>query len=460
MIHCPPPPVERTSSSTPLVHARLFASALAVLIAIGTLLLLSPWATASGQETDVFDALFLAMSASSVTGLATVDTATHWTFFGELVILLLTQIGGLGFMVGASLVLHVLRRGNSLRDAMLMRDGAPTLTLREALEFSGRIVRFTFVVEGIGALLLMLHFWLVAGMSFPNALWYGVFYAVCAFCNDGFDLSGDFSSLIAYDDAILLNVVIALLIQSGSLSYIVFHEFWTRRRWGRFSLDTKLVVVVNAIVLAGGAAIFLTAEWSASLDGTPVWARPMSAVFQSVAARSAGYSTVNFADVTTVTLLVWIGVMAIGGASGSTAGGIKLTTTGVVSVAVISALRGHEETQVFGRRIAHGLVFRAMGVIALFMIFYFAITISLAITERGILGDQFTTAALMFEAMSALATTGLSAGMTPELSNAGKVILTIAMFVGRIGPLSFAYAFQGRQNPPRYRYTEEPVRIG
>lgn len=459
VIDCPPP-VERSVTVNPLAHARLFALALAVVIAFGTLLLLTPWATAAGQQTSFFDALFVSMSAATITGLATVDTATHWTFFGELVILVLVQIGGLGFTVGASLVLQLLRRGDSLRDALLMRDGAPTLTLREALDFSGRIVRFTFAVEAVGATLLTLHFWLLSGLAFPKALWQGIFYAVCAFCNGGFDLSTDFSSLIAYNDAIPVNVVIAALIQGGALSYIVFHDVWTQRRWRPLPLDTKLVIIVNGIVLVGAAAVFLVAEWTASLQDTPIWARPMSAIFQSVSARTGGYATVNFAEVSTVTLLIWIGVMAIGGASGSTAGGIKLTTTGVVSVAVLSALRGQTETQVFGRRIAPALIFRAMGIIALYLIIYFVVTISLTITEADLLGGQFTTADLLFESMSALSTTGLSAGMTPDLSSAGKVILVIAMFIGRIGPLSFAYALQGRQRPPRYRYPEEPVRIG
>ena len=459
VINCPPP-VKRPSAANPLAHARLFALALTVFICIGTILLMTPWATAPGQQTNFYDALFTSMSASTITGLATVDTATHWTFFGELVILILVQIGGLGFMVGASLVLQLLRRGDSLRDAMLMRDGAPTLTLREALEFSGRIIRFTFAVEAVGASLLTGHFWLIAGQAFPTALWNGVFHAICAFCNGGFDLSTNFGSFIAYDDSILLNVVIAALIQTGSLSYIVFHDLWVRRRWNTLSLDTKLVLVVNGVLLVAGAVIFLVLEWNASLQDTPTWARPMASVFQSVAARSGGYATVDFASVTTVTLLIWLGIMAIGGASGSTAGGIKLTTTGVVSVAVLSALRGHTESQVFGRRIASALVFRSMGIIALFMMLYFFVTISLAITESSILGERFTTAALLFESMSALATTGLSTGLSAEVSNAGKVILALAMFIGRIGPLSFAYALQGRQRPPRYRYSEEPVRIG
>ncbi len=452
---------QRRPNSNPLVHARVFAFALIIAIAIGTGLLLTPWATEPGQHTTLYDALFVSMSAATITGLATVDTATHWTFFGEAVILALLQLGGLGFTVGASLVLLLLRREGSLRDALLMRDGSPTLTLREALDFSGRIVRFTFIVEAIGAVLLTIHFYFTAGMPFPQALWYGVFHAVCAFCNAGFDLSTNFASFLPYNDDILLNVTVMVLIQAGALSYIVFHDLWEHRSWQRLGLDTKLILSVNGIALAGGAAVFLAAEWNASLAHTPEWARPMSALFQSVAARTGGYATVNFAEVTTVTLLIWIGVMAIGGASGSTAGGIKLSTVGVVAVAVLSALRGQSETQVFARRLAPTLVFRAIAVMTVFVLLYFVVVISLTITEADLMASgRYTTEQLLFEAMSALATTGLSTGLTTELSDIGKVILVLTMFVGRLGPLSLAYALQGRQSPLRYRFPEEPVRIG
>jgi trk system potassium uptake protein TrkH len=455
-----PQPETRRPTSNPLVHARLFAFGLIIAIGIGTCLLLSPWATEPGQHTDIYDALFVSMSAATITGLATVDTATHWTFFGEAVILTLAQLGGLGFTVGASLVLLLLRREGSLRDALLMRDGSPTLTLREALEFSGRIIRFTFIVEAIGSILLTGHFYFVADMPFPKALWYGVFHAVCSFCNAGFDLSTNFASFLPYHDDILLNVTVMLMIQAGALSYIVFHDIWVQRSWRRLGLDTKLILTVNAGALLGGAAVFLAAEWDNSLSGTAPWARPMSAMFQSVAARTGGYATVNFAEVTTVTLLVWVGVMAIGGASGSTAGGIKLSTIGVIAVAVLSALRGQSETQIFGRRLASALVFRAMAVTTVFIVIYFAVVVSLSVTESHLIHDRYTTEQLLFEAMSALATTGLSTGLTAELSDMGKVIIVLAMFAGRLGPLSLAYALQGRQSPSRYRFPEEPVRIG
>lgn len=459
VIHCPPL-AKQSTFATPIVHARRFALALILVILIGTVLLLAPWATTSGQSTDPYDAMFTAVSAVSVTGLVTVNTSTHWSFLGQLTILALIQTGGLGFMVGASLVLAILRRGGSLRDAMLMQDGSPTLTLREALDYSGQIVRFTAVTEAIGATILTLYFWLGAGLSFHEALWNGVFHAVAAFCNAGFDLSDDFQSLVPYDQSVIVNVVIASLIQAGAISYIVLHDVWRSRSWSRLALDSKLVLSINALLVVGAASVFLAIEWNDSLANTAGWARPMSAVFQSVSARTAGFTTVNFGQAATVTLLVWLGVMAIGGASGSTAGGMKMTTVGVVAVAVVSALRGNTDVHVFGRRLGAPLVFRAMAVIVLYMTIYFFVTMGLVISDGPLLEDRFSTAGLLFESMSALATVGLSTGITPELSDAGKVILAIGMFLGRIGPLSFAYALQGRQHPPRYRYPEVPVRIG
>ena len=459
IIDCPPPH-EHAATANPLIHARRFTLALALIMVIGTLLLMTPLATRSGHGTGVYDAMFVAISAATVTGLTPVSTADHWSFFGQLVILILVQIGGLGFMVGASLVLALLRRSGSLRDAMLMHDGSPSLTLREALDFSGRIIRFTFITEGIGAVLLTLIFWLQVGQPLGTALWHGIFHSVAAFCNAGFDLSPGLDSLIPYRTNIGINVVIACLIQAGALSYFVFHDVWTRRKWHLLTLDTKLVISVNAVVLVGAAGLFLATEWSASLADTPVWARPMSAIFQSVSARTAGFGTVDFGHATNATLLSWIGVMGIGGAAGSTAGGVRLATFGVVVYAVLSALRGHTETQVFGRRLAPTLIFRAMAIITGYMAIYFVATIALAITQDDLINQRFSTASLMFETMSGLATVGLTTGITPEISNTGKVILALTMFLGRIGPLSFAYALQGRQRPPRYRYPEEAVRIG
>ena len=251
-----------------------------------------------------------------------------------------------------------------------------------------------------------------------------------------------------------------LLIQAGALSYVVLADVAAKRHWAPLALDTKLVLMTNAVLLAGGGVLFLVVEWGAALAGFPVWTRPLGALFQSVAARTAGFATVNFAEVHAVSLFAWVGLMLVGGASGSTAGGVKLTTVGVVVAAVVATLRGREEPQLYGRRLATLLVFRAVTVIVLFVLAHFAMTALLGVTENVIAGAGISLIALMFEAMSALATVGLSTGITPSLSTAGKLLLCVAMFAGRLGPLTVVYALQRRQTRVRYRFPEEAMRIG
>lgn len=443
----------------PSQYAQTFAIALGIIILVGTLLLATPWTTESGQRTSFIDAFFTSVSASTVTGLVTVDTATRWNFAGELVILLLIQSGGLGFMVGASLLLQFLRRGTRrLRDELLVKEGAPVLSLQEAVSLSRRIVIFTFAVEGVGALFLTLSFW--QDMSFLDALWHGVFHAISAFCSAGFDLNGNFASFAGYQSSPVVNITIIAMIQFGGLSYIVFEDLARHRRWNRLELDTKLVLSGNAFFVLSGALAFLAFEWQTTLANTPIIERPMVALSHSVSARSGGIVTVNWAEVQTVTLFIWTGLMLVGGAAGSTAGGVKLSTVGVIAASVVSTLRGLEEPQIFRRRISTQLVFRAMAVIVLMMTLHFIATTALAITEDLVADAEIGFLPLMFETMSALTTCGMSTGITPSLSTAGKLVLCLTMFVGRLGPLTAAYALQRRQRPTRYRYPVAAVRIG
>jgi len=458
-----PVPEERARPALPDArhHAQRFVLALALLIVLGAVLLALPVSSVRGEPTAPVDALFTAVSAASVTGLVVVDTADHWSTFGLVVILVLIQAGGLGFAVGASLLLLMLRRGQGsigLRDALLLRAGAPALSLREAVDLTGRIVRFTFAAEAVGAVLLALRF----GREMPagDALWHGLFYSVAAFCNAGFDLAGGFASLSAYGTSPWVIFTIAALVQTGALSYVALADAASHRRWRPLALDTKLVLLTNAVLLATGALFFLAAEWDQAMAGLPTWAKPHVAVFQAVVPRSSGFTIVDLGEAHPVTLFAWVGQMLIGGASGSTAGGVKLATIAVVAAAVIAALRGQQEPQIFGRRLAPTLVFQALAVIVVFVLLHFLTTAVLAVTEDAIAARGVPFIALMFEAMSALATVGLSTGITPELSTAGKLLLCVAMFVGRLGPLTAVYALQQRQERVRYRHPEEPVRIG
>lgn len=443
---------------TATTHAKQFAAGVSLLIILGALLLMLPIASENGEMTGPTDAFFTAMSAASVTGLVTVDTATHWSFFGEAVILVLIQLGGFGFMVGASVVLVLLGRGSSLRDTLMMQDGSPTMSLREVTSLSRRIMRFILITEAIGAILLTAHF--LRYEPPLNAVWHGIFHSVSAFCNAGFDLQGDFRSVIGLSGSPLVILTISGLIQAGALSFMVLNDVWVKRNWHDLYLDSKLVLLTNVLLIIGGMTFFMIVEWNAALSYMDAELRPMNALFQSIAARTAGYASINFNDAQPATLFLWVGLMLVGGAAGSTAGGVKLATIAILFLTITSTLRGQEEPQAFGRRITSNLIFRSLSIVALFMATHFVLSLALAITEDVFNDAAFGFAPLMFEAMSGLATVGLSTGITPELSIPGKIVLFVAMFIGRLGPITAAYALQRRQHPARYRFPEALVRIG
>lgn len=440
------------------LHAQQFAFAVAMVVLLGTALLMTPVATEAGVSTSPIDALFTSISATSVTGLAIVDTQEHWSLFGEIVILAMIQLGGFGFMVGTSLVIIALGRGTSLRAALLMQDGSPTMSLRDVTTLSIKILKFIIVTEAIGAVVLTIHF--LDSETPGNAVWFGVFHAISAFCNAGFDLLGDYRSLADHRNSPLALLGFGGLIQFGAISYMVASDVWTQRRWRRLQLDSKLVLITNFALIFAAAVVFLGVEWNSALAEVDDAWKPLDALFQGVSARTAGFSSVDWSQAHASTLYLWVAVMLVGGAAGSTAGGIKLATLAIILLAVISTLRGQEEPQAFGRRIGVTIVFRALAISVMFLLVHFALALMLVLSEDIFNDNSFSFVSLMFEAMSALATVGLSTGLTPDLSTAGKLVLCAAMFIGRLGPITAAYALQSRQQPRRYRYPEAHIRLG
>lgn len=436
---------------------------LVIIIVIGTVLLSLPWVTHSGQRTPLIDAFFTSVSAASIVGLSVVDTLDHWNWWGQLVLLTLVQIGGLGFTVGASILLQMLRRGASaysLRDEMLLKDGSPALSIQEAVGLAGRIIRFTVIVEAIGATIFTVWFLAIARYQPLDALWNGIFYAITAFCNAGFDLSGEFRSVRPAATDVWINLVFMVLMQLGALSYVIWADISRKRSWAALALETKIVLALNGLLLLSGGLVFLAVEWGGALAEFAPGTKVLASAFQSVSARSAGFNTIDWSLVHPLTLFFWLALMFIGGASGSTAGGVRLSTAGVVLVAVASTLRGNPESQIWGRRIATPIIFRAVTVIAIFLMIFGFGTVALSTVEHHISHHETVMLDLMFEAMSALATVGVSTGITPQLSAAGKLVLCVLMFVGHLGPLITVYALQRRQHPERYRFPEEAVRIG
>lgn len=427
---------------------------LLAVIGAGTLALWLPVASEGDRSTSFLTALFTATSAVCTTGLVVVDTQEHWSLFGEAVILLLMQVGGLGFLVSSTLILMLIGRRLSLRDRLVAREALGEGTLGGVTDLVRRIVLFALVVEGVGAVLLTGYF--AVHEPLPVAVWYGLFHAVAAFANAGFDLLGGFRSFSGQGDEPYLLLVVSLLIIIGGISFAVVSDITRRRRFALLALDTKLVLVGTGALLVVGTlgVLVLEAGNAATLGAQDPLPILTQAFFYSSSTRTAGIAAHNLANFRDETLFFLMGLMFIGGAAGSTAGGIKVNTLAVLIAVVVSASKGRSQVIAFGREIPAVVVMRALTAAVLGMIIAVNITLALTVTE------PYPLLPLAFEAVSAFGTVGLSTGITPELSAAGKLLLIVAMFAGRIGPLALAVALVHRERPTRVRFPEDAVRIG
>lgn len=447
-------PRERLSPAKTLVFGFL------VLIATGTLLLLLPLSTEAGQRTDLMTALFTATSAACVTGLVVVDTATHWSSFGEVVILLLIQAGGFGIMTGSTLLLYIIAgRRTRLHDRIVVQESLGGLELGSVTRLVTRVAIFTLVAELAGAVVLSIAF--MAGPEagppwHPQGIWWGVFHSVSAFNNAGFDLTGDFRSLAPFVDDWWVLGTIAFLLMLGGLGWAIVGDVLSGRRWRRFALETKLVVVVTVSLLVVGTVLIGVIEWNnpATLGRLPPEQRLLNAGFESFTLRTAGFTALNPAGFAEASLFVVMALMFIGGASGSTAGGIKVNTFGLLGAVIWSTIRGRPSAEVFGRRIPHGLVYRALSVALVSIAFVFAVGLGMALTSRA------TFVEALFEAVSAFGTVGATTGITPDLGDPSRLIAIFGMFVGRLGPITLVLALSARVRPVPYRPAVETIRIG
>jgi len=426
----------------------------AIIIGIGTLLLLLPVSTKTGQVTSPINALFTSTSAVCVTGLVVVDTGTYWSSFGQAVILVLIQIGGFGFMTSATLFLLILVRRIGLRERMLIGESMGLTRLGGLVNLVRKIALFTIVIEIIGAALLYIRF----SIDNPTgtAIWKSVFQSVSAFNNAGFDILGNFMSLSSYQGDTLVILVTAALIILGGISFLVVADLFRIRRLSRISLDSKLVLYTTGALLALGMIVILFTEFNDSdtLGFLSLPQKLLNAFFQSVTARTAGFSTINMANVADYALFFTMLLMFVGGAAGSTAGGIKVNTFGMVVATIWSTVRGKENAGAFNKEFTIQQINRALTIIMLSLGFITVIVFLLTITE------DFRFLDLLFETTSAFGTVGLSTGITPALSTAGRLIITFTMFIGRLGPLALALSLLQRQRPGTYRYPKEVIRIG
>ncbi|MCL6450491.1 MAG: TrkH family potassium uptake protein [Acetobacteraceae bacterium] len=422
-------------------------------IAAGTLLLCLPVATASRRATPVVDALFTATSATCVTGLVVRDTATYWSPFGQAVIALLIQVGGLGIMTMSTLIALVLGKRITLRERLLIQEAGGYITLSGLVRMVKHVLLFTAVLEGAGALALTLR--LAFDYPFPRALALGVFHAVSAFNNAGFDLFS--TSLVGFVDDFPVILIMAGLIIAGGLGFAVMSEIAAWRRGVRLSLHSRLALAVTAALILGGwIAVFLLEL------GNPETLAPLSpqgkalaSFFHAVTPRTAGFNSVPTGRLRPATQLLTVMLMFIGGSPNSTAGGIKTTTFATVVLAVWAIVRGRPGVEVFERRIPAELVSRALAVTLIAVALVVGMTGVLLITE----GQE--PLATLFEVTSAFGTVGLSTGMTPSLTTAGRLLIVATMFAGRVGPLTLALAIAHRQRRGGVlRHPEEKIMVG
>lgn len=441
-----------------LTYVRIIAMGYLAVIILGTLLLLLPGMTAEGFSTDFLTALFTATSATCVTGLVVVDTATHWTLLGQVIILLMIQIGGLGFMTMGVLLAMLLKKRITLRVRGLLQESMNYMQMGGVLRLLKTTFQGTLLFEGVGAVLLAFRFIPVFGLS--KGIFYGIFHSISAFCNGGFDLmgtySGKYSSLVEFHGDILINVVIMALIILGGIGFFVWSDIRKNGlHWKKYMLHTKITLFTTAFLLVGGTILFWLFEKENLLGGMNGKDQLLAAAFSSVTARTAGFNTIDTGGLTSASKLLTIVLMFIGGSPGSTAGGIKTVTAMVLVTYVWSNLRESKGVNIFHRRLDDDVIRKASNVVV--------ISLMMAVTSVIIIcfmQPYLSVEDIMFEVFSAIGTVGMSTGITRDLTTASRILIILLMYCGRIGSMSFALSFTERKKAAPVQLPVEKIMIG
>ncbi len=423
-----------------------------VVIAIGTILLSLPTATIPGEETSITDALFTATSATAVTGLIVVNTATHWTLFGKVVIMLLIQIGGFGFMTTSTLVMMLLGKKITLKERLIIQEEMNTNSLKGLIELVRYVVILTLVIEVFGALLLFLKF--IFLMSPGRAVFFAIFHSISAFNNAGFDLFGNSLEFFVTDWYLVL--VITGLFMIGGIGFAVIAEVYNCRQFKKFSLHTKVVLTISFLLIIIGTLVIFGLEYNNpdTLGRLSLSGKVAAAYFQGVTPRTAGFNTIPFSKMTRASIFFMTILMFIGASPGSTGGGVKTTTFGTLLVVLWSLIRNRDDVVIFQRRLSHMTIFKALAVVLIGVLLIITVVMVLTVTEEKAFLDLF------FETVSAFGTVGLSTGITGSLSMTGRFLIILTMFIGRVGPMTLALAIGGQREKFSIRYPEEKIMIG
>ena len=438
-----------------LSGVQILALGFFIVIFVGGVLLSLPISSASGESTNFLDALFTSTSAVCVTGLITLDTGTHWNEFGQIVIMFLIEIGGLGFMSFATFIAVLLGRKITLRDRLIMQEAMNTFNIQGLVKMVRYVLGFTFAVQFFGALLLSTQF--VPKFGLAKGIYYSIFHSISAFCNAGFDLFGGCSSLVSYSGNVVVLLTISALIIIGGLGFTVWLEVYNYRGLKKLSVHSKIVILITVVLIIGGTIFMYLFEMHnpKTIGNMSFDDKVLNSFFASVSPRTAGFNSVSTDGMTNSGKLLTIILMFIGGSPGSTAGGLKTATFGIIILTVISVIRGREDTQVFGRRFSKSLVYKSFALLIIGMTLVIGVTLLLSITDPN---ESFIN--ILYEATSAFGTVGLTTGVTQRLSTAGKIIIMITMYCGRVGPMTVALAFIRNKKKQTHKYPEGKILIG
>lgn len=437
---------------------KIIAIVFATIILCGTLLLMLPAASRNGMSCDFLSALFTATSATCVTGLTVFDTYTQWSGFGQIVIITLIQIGGLGFMSAATLFVFLLRKRIGLKQRLVMAQALSVTDMDGIVKLQKTVLVGSFSIEAIGAIILTVRFWPEYG--FVQGLKWGVFHAISAFCNAGFDIFGVITSgnsLIELNSDPVLLLTLGALVVIGGLGFLVWEDIAAHRSFRKLSVYSRLVLLTTAILLLAGWVLICLLEWNnpGTLGGLTTEDKLLNGLFQSVTLRTAGFASIDQALLTEGGKAVSMVLMLIGGSSGSTAGGLKTVTFIVLLLFIGTRARGRSTVTVFKRTIPASQVMDAMTIA--FIMIGLAMFGGIFISATSPIG--FTDA--LYEAVSALATVGLTAGVTGSLSISSKLLIILYMYFGRVGVLTISLGFlMGDRAQERYRYAQTNLLIG
>lgn len=423
------------------------------LILCGAFLLMLPVSSQDGSSLSFIDALFTATSSVCVTGLIVVDTGTYFSLFGQTIIILLIQIGGFGIMTITTILSVLIGRRIQLRSRLLAQESLNQLTLGGIVHLMQMLVKTTFAIEFVGGVLLSLRLYPDYGLK---GIYMAFWHSVSAFCNAGFDIFGK-TDIFRYNNDLLFCLTIAFLIIIGGIGYNVTEEIRSLHSWQKFSLHTKVVLLTTAVLLVGGTVVLFILEYgNPATIGNWNWGEKMlGAFFLSVTSRTAGYTLMNTGALYEASLFFIIILMFCGASPGSTGGGVKTTTVAIIFATVSSIIRGKDEVILFNRRLEHGLIIKALAIFCVAAFFIVVATMILCLTEN------FSFIRILFEVTSALATVGLSTGITADMTVCGKVILILMMLMGRVGVLTFLMAIAMRTGrKPRIGYPSGRIGVG